>query len=151
MSDKWIKITSLIAMIIAIVVFSLSLMAICCGFFMSGGINEMLQGSLEHSDPDNPGDGWLVLGGVFGSIIGGFAAAFLAAMGIIGIIAVILLGAPILIGWIIWKKTGNRKAYTICFRIPLAIVGLCILASYVSDFLGNFSIVSINQSFLMYL
>ena len=148
MSNRWIKITSLIAFIIAIVVMSISLLAIVFGIMLSGGINEMLQGSLDYAEPDNPGGGWLALGGIFGSIIGGFAAAMLAGMGLIGVIAVVVLGTPILIGWIVWKKTGNRKAYTICFIIPMALISLYLLISYLSSFLGDLSFVSVNYNLI---
>ena len=107
MSDKWIKITSIIALVVFIVVMAMSVMAFGGGLILSGGVEDMLQGSLEYADPDNPGGGWLALGGIFGSFIGGFAALFLAAMGIVAAVADILLGAPILIGWIIWKKTAK--------------------------------------------
>lgn len=135
MTDRWIRITSRIALIISIVVMAMSLTAIACGFILSDGFKEMLHGSVDNVNPDNPGDGWLALGGIFGSIFGGFAAAFLAAMGIVGVIGVVVLGTPILVGWIIWKKKGNRKAYTICFIIPLALVGLCMIVSYISGYI----------------
>lgn len=141
MSDKWIKITSIIALVVFIVVMAMSVMAFGGGLILSGGVEDMLQGSLEYADPDNPGGGWLALGGIFGSFIGGFAAIFLAAMGIVAAVADILLGAPILIGWIIWKKTGNRKAYTVCCIIPVAIISVFAIVSYVINFIGSFSMI----------
>lgn len=148
MSDKWIRITARIALITAIVITAISLTVIFSAILMSGELNDMLHGSLEYSNPDNPGDGWLALGSIFGSIIGGFAAAMLAAMGFAGVMAVILLGTPILIGWIVWKKTGNRKVYTICFIIPTALISLCVIISYLISFVNNFSILSINHNFI---
>ena len=139
MSDKCIKITSIIVLVIFIVVMAMSVLAFGGGLLMSGGVNDMLQGSLEYADPDNPGGGWLVLGGIFGSFIGGFAAFFLAAMGIVAAVADILLCTPILIGWIIWKKTGNRKAYTVCCIIPAALISLCVIVSYIINFFSSFS------------
>lgn len=143
MNDKCIKVTSIISLVVFIVVITMSLMAIGCGLFMSDGFKEILHGSVKNVNSDNPGDGWLVLGGIFGSVFGGFAAALLAAFGIAGVIAAVIFGTPILVGWIIWKKTGNRKAYTICFFIPLALISFCLIITYISEFLSCFSMVVI--------
>lgn len=139
MSNKWIKITSVISLVVFIVVMTMSIFAIGSGLIMSSGVKDMLQGSLDYADPDNPGGGWLALGGIFGSFIGGFAAVFLTAIGIVAAIADILLCTPILIGWIIWKKSGNRRAYTICFIIPAALISLCVIVTYIANLFSSFS------------
>lgn len=106
---------------------------------MSGGVKDMLYSTMEYADPDNPGGGWIAIGGISGSFIGGFAAAFLVAMGIMAAIVDVLLCTPILIGWIIWKKSGNRKAYTICFIIPGALISLCMIATCIANLFSSFS------------
>lgn len=127
MNDTWIKITAVITLILFVAVIVISATAIGCGFLLGGGSNDLLQGSVDIADPNNPGVGWLALGGIFGSLFGGFIAAFIIVIGIIGIIADVIVCLPMCIGWCIWKKTGSKKAYQICCIISVSLLCMCCL------------------------
>lgn len=127
MSDRFIRITGRINTIIFFVVLGISLLAIGCGFLLGFEIKEIFRSTVENANPDNPGGGWLALGGIFGSTILGFAAAYIVAVGIFGVLLDTVICAPMFVGWIIWKKTGNKKAYQICGIIALSIIGLFVL------------------------
>lgn len=149
MSDRFIRISGRINVIIFFVVLGMSLLAIGCGFLLGGVVNEMYQSTVGNADPDNPGSGWLALGGLFGSSIIGLAAAYIVAVGIVGICADAVLCAPLLIGWIIWKKTGNKKAYQICGIISLSILGLFALF-YIHVYIFSLLDISVSKSIIYF-
>ena len=143
MSDRFIRITGRINTILFFIVLGLSLLTIGGGCLLGYGINDIYQSTVENADPYNPGSGWLALGGIFGSTILGFVAAYIVAIGMIGIIADAVIFAPMFVSWIIWKKTGNKKVYQICGIIALSIIGLFVLM-YI--YLYIFSLLDISVS-----
>lgn len=145
MSDRSIRITARITTIIFFVVLGISLLAIGGGFLLGISVNEMFNSTVANANPDNPGSGWLALGGIFGTTILGFAAAYVVAIGIIGLLADAVFCAPILIGWIIFKKTGNKKVYKICGIISLSLIGLCVVL-YIHLYIFSLLDISVSKS-----
>ena len=126
-NDMVIKITSITVFALFVTVFIIDLFMIGCGYVVGGGLFDLLESSVDMAEPDNPGSGWLVLGGIIGSIAGGFVGAVVMTFGIGCILADVLTYIPAFVGYMIWRKKHNARAYWICMMIWLCLIVICVI------------------------
>ena len=121
-NDVLIKLTAGMTFVLFIVVLFISIFGIVCGYIVCNDSVGLMEDSVDMANPDDPGAGWLVLGGIFGSFAGGFVGAILMALGVGGVIFDVLLYIPAFVGLMIWRKKQNTKAYWICMLIWLCLI-----------------------------
>lgn len=122
---KFIKTLNTVTLVIFIVVMVISLLITLTGLVLMTDWDTLLHGTSFDYSADDPGAGWLVIGQVFGSIIGSLAVSLFAALGIVGVITDLILYLPAFIARIVYKKTGNLKAYWILMGLWLLPTLVC--------------------------
>ena len=131
-SKTCVKVLFAVATIIFVLALIASILVLCSGMGIGEKTSSLLEGSMSHDGGDVVG-GWATLFGLFGSMVTGFAAVLVLAVGVACFIGNIVIYAPALIARIVIRKPSKGKiiAYWVLMSVwlVLLIISCCIVGS----------------------
>lgn len=125
-SKTLVNVLFTIATVIFILALIASLIMVSAGLGVGEETGLLLEDTVANSSADTI-SGWGTIFGLFGSMIGGFAAAIILSMGIVCFVGNIIVYAPAMIARIVIRKPSKNKiiAYWILMAIWLVLIIAC--------------------------
>lgn len=126
-NERLIKMMSIITLVLFIILMVASVLVIVAGIGFTCDIGGALTDVVGSADADNPGSGWLLIGGVFGSLMGGIIGITIIMFGVIIAVVDCLVYLPAFIARCVWKKKRNSRWYWIWTAVWVVEIIVCIV------------------------
>lgn len=126
-NKKFITFVSIVALVAFVLVMIAAGICIISGVVVTSGNEDALTSVMDYASPDDPGAGWLVIGGMFSSLAGGFIGVMVIVIGIMIAIGDVIVAIPALVAWLVWKKKQNVKWYWIWMGVWLLFCSLAVI------------------------